>query len=619
MKLHPDNTTTSYSIRTLKYIFSAIVIILVVISFLTFRSFVNYGEDVTLRVNSNNIIQALQEVEVEVLEAVVGSRGYQLTKNPEYLRPFITSKSKIKRKLGNINKLIYVPAQQERVDSLEQLIIRQYSIVEEIIAQVNDQSVLSNYAINLLTFGRKNLENIRQLIAEIESAENEVLNNRITQQESQSKIVPVLFIVSNIIALMIIIYVFFYIYRLLKIRTETETELREKQIQLLEAERMVNMGHWSWNLDDNDLEWSDGLYQIYEKSPLTFKPTYEDFKKTVHPEDKEEVLQKINSAVENKASYDISFRKKIEEGKVKYVHDIGNPKIDFEDNLIGYFGVTQDITEQHNFQNQIIQQADELKRSNQELEQFAYVASHDLQEPLRKIRAFGDRLQTKYADKLEETGVDYVNRMQNAAERMQVLINDLLTFSRVSRKDQEFEKHDLNVLLEEVLEDLETKISETGAKIKYNKLPAIKCNYQEMQRLFQNLIGNSLKFQKPDEPPVISIKAEELRASDVKEDFPVSGNNHYVRISFKDNGIGFNEKYEDRIFNIFQRLHGRSAYKGTGIGLAICRKIVANHEGFITAKGEENKGAEFIIVLPKNLNKNDHERAEKIASHTNGR
>ncbi|MGK7392301.1 MAG: sensor histidine kinase [Candidatus Cyclobacteriaceae bacterium M2_1C_046] len=613
MKLTPGNSTSSRSISTLKYVFSAIIIVLVIISFLTFQSFLNYGEEVSLRVHSNRIIHALKEVEVEVLNAELGHRGYQLTKNPEYLQPYISSKKNIQGKLINIHELIENPDQQNRLDSLEQLIIRQYAIVEEIVAQVNQQDrekmVFSDYEINLLAIGRRNLEKTRQLIDQVEEAENKTLNETITDQEAQSRIVPVFFIVSNIIALIIIIYVFFYIYKLLKVRTETEAELREKQIQLLEAERMVNIGHWSWNLEDNSLDWSDGLYQIYEKSPLTFNPKYKDFKDTVHPDDRSEVLRKIETAVKNKAPYDISFRKKLEDGKVKYVHDIGNPKIDFEDNLIGYFGVTQDITQQHNFQNQIIQQADELKRSNMELEQFAYVASHDLQEPLRKIRAFGDRLQTKYKDKLEETGADYVNRMQNAAERMQILINDLLTFSRVSRKDQKFEKHELTPILEEVLEDLETKISDTDAKIKFDKLPAIVCNPQEMKRLFQNLIGNALKFKKPDEPPVVSIKAKELRASEVKEDFPISGNKHYLRISVKDEGIGFHEKFQERIFNIFQRLHGRSTYKGTGIGLAICRKIVANHEGFITAKGEENNGAEFIIVLPKKLNKNNHERA----------
>lgn len=623
MKLRPQNTTSGRSLRTLKYVFSAIVLVMLFTSFLAYRSFINYGEEVKWRVHSDKIIKALQDIEVEVLNAEVGHRGYQLTKNPDYLNPYLSSTKNIHGKIEDLNNLILIESNQKlRVDTLENLISRQYAIIEEIVSEVKnkdpEEARFSDYEINLLAYGRQNMLKLRQTLDNIESAENNMLKQRISQQETQSKIVPIFFIISNLVALGIIIFVFFYIYRLLKLRIKTESELREKQIQLLEAERMVKIGNWSWDIETSNVEWSEGLYQIYEKSPMTFKPDYDAFVHYIHPEDRQKVLQTIEDAVEKKSSYELYFKKLLDNKSIKYVHSIGNPKLDLENNLVGYFGVTQDVTEQRNYQNQILQQSEELKRSNQDLEQFAYVASHDLQEPLRKIRAFGDRLETKFSDKLEETGVDYINRMQNAAERMQVLINDLLAFSRVSRKDQEFKKHDLTGILEEVIEDLETKINESDAQVKYDRLPSINCNNIEMKRLFQNIIANGLKFKKPDVPPVITITSEIVKGSELKEDFHIGGNKKYVKIRIKDNGIGFQKKYKERIFNIFQRLHGRSEYKGTGIGLAICRKIVANHEGHITAKGEENKGAEFIIVLPKNLNKIDHERTKEIASNFNG-
>ena len=620
MKLDPENNISTRSIRNIKYVFSAIIIILLIISFFTFRSYLNYVEEVRKRVHSNNVIRALQEVEVEVLNAEIGHRGYQLTINPDYLKPYLDSKDDIVNKLSHINELVQVKGQQKKVDSLGQLITRQYAIIEEIINQIDvsnpQEYEFSDYEKNLLAFGRQNMSDIRQIIDQIEITEKQLLTENITEQESQSRFLPILFVISNVVALLIIIYVFFYIYKLLKIRTQTETELREKQIQLLEAERMVNIGNWSWNIETNEMEWSEGLYQIYNLSPLTVKPHYDIFTEYIFADDRKEVLRKIDEAVKHQTSYEASFRI-VDNGNIRNVNIIGNPKIDFENNLVGYFGVTQDVTEQKNYQNQIIQQAEELKRSNEDLEQFAYVASHDLQEPLRKIRAFGDRLKTKFSDKLEGTGVDYINRMENAAERMQILINDLLTFSRVSRTNKEFVKHDLTDILEEVLEDLETKINDTEGQVKFDKLPEIVCNPSEIKRLFQNIIGNSLKFQKPGIPPLVTVKSEIVKAADLKEDFPVGGNRKFVRLIIKDNGIGFQEKYQDRIFNVFQRLHGRSQYKGTGIGLAICRKVVANHEGHIMAKGEENKGAEFIIVLPKNLKKND-ERTEEVTSNIDG-
>lgn len=232
--------------------------------------------------------------------------------------------------------------------------------------------------------------------------------------------------------------------------------------------------------------------------------------------------------------------------------------------------------------------AEELKASNAELENFAYISSHDLQEPLRKIQSFGDRLKIIDGDKLSDQGKDYLERMQNAAERMQNLINDLLKFSRLSTKEEVFEKINLNIILKEVLEDLEVTIEKTNATIEFDELPVIEASPVQMRQLFQNLITNGIKFRKENEAPVIKISYRKKAAS--------HGSGEFVEIHFKDNGIGFEEKYNDRIFNIFQRLEGKK-YEGSGIGLAICRKICMKHGGNITAKSVVGEGAEFIVIL----------------------
>lgn len=238
-----------------------------------------------------------------------------------------------------------------------------------------------------------------------------------------------------------------------------------------------------------------------------------------------------------------------------------------------------------------------LERSNRELEDFAYVASHDLQEPLRKIQAFSDLLQDQYSSQLGD-GKDYLERMHKAAARMSTLIEDLLSFSRVTTKGQQFEKVDLKKVAEEVTGDLEARINDTKGIINIGELPSIHADHTQIQQLFQNLIGNALKFHKPDEPPVVTVSATTKPKTKSK---PTR-----VRLEIQDNGVGFDEKYLDRIFAVFQRLHGRESYEGTGIGLAVCKKIVERHDGIITAKSKLGKGTTFIVTLPL-----EHEK-EKI-------
>jgi two-component system, LuxR family, sensor kinase FixL len=250
-----------------------------------------------------------------------------------------------------------------------------------------------------------------------------------------------------------------------------------------------------------------------------------------------------------------------------------------------------DITQRKRAEQTLHQQAEKLGRSNAELEQFAYVASHDLQEPLRKIQAFGDRLKTKCDVALGAEGLDYLTRMQNAAARMQVLIQDLLSLSRVASNAKPFTTVDLGDVVRIVTSDLEVSINERGGRVEAGSLPVVFGDRGQLAQLFQNLIGNGLKFQKPGESPVVRVSSEAIQLTDSA--------GAAWRITVEDNGIGFDEKYHDRIFQIFQRLHGRSEYEGTGIGLAICRKIVDRHSGGIAAFSSLGAGAKFVITLPQ--------------------
>ncbi|NMM40014.1 sensor histidine kinase [Pseudoalteromonas arctica] len=238
--------------------------------------------------------------------------------------------------------------------------------------------------------------------------------------------------------------------------------------------------------------------------------------------------------------------------------------------------------------------SDELTRSNRELEEFAFVASHDLQEPLRKIQAFSDRLETMFKDELGEKGGDYIARMKNAAQRMSNLINDLLEFSRVTTRGKDFADTDLKQVLDDVLSDLEIAIKESNAQVKVGEMPVIQADLSQMQQLFLNLVSNAVKFRRPDVAPIISIEYQ--HHTEFNDDYNTEL--EWQIITVKDNGIGFAAEYTDKIFVPFQRLHGRSQYKGTGIGLSVCRRIVERHGGTITAQSEAGEGATFIIKLP---------------------
>jgi len=305
----------------------------------------------------------------------------------------------------------------------------------------------------------------------------------------------------------------------------------------------------------------------------------------------------------------------VDQEQFKEVHINGKPEMrwshtskvlwrDRQGRVIGTAGITRDIN-QSKLAQEALRRSEEklrhftmqLERSNRELQDFAYVASHDLQEPLRKIVVFGERLKDKCTDNLPPEACDYIDRMQKAAGRMQVLISDLLSFSRVTTKAQPFTSVDLSRTVREVVGDLEARIELVKGRVEVGPLPLIQSEPLQMRQLVQNLIGNALKFRRPEEPPVVKVEATLISAPRPRSGAGAPAE-ELCQLTVSDNGIGFDEKYLDRIFNVFQRLHTRNEYEGTGMGLAIARKIVLYHGGDITAKSKPGHGSTFIITLP---------------------
>lgn len=371
----------------------------------------------------------------------------------------------------------------------------------------------------------------------------------------------------------------------------------EREFLLRAAENIANVGSWWWNASTQNMFWSDGLCKIFNRDKV-FLPSWQAFIDDAHEDDRDALNECFRQAMAAKEGFEIEYRARVK-GQIKYLKLVGRLMSDANGFSDGLMGTVKDISEEKLNELWFKHQSEELRRSNDELEKFAYVASHDLQEPLRKIRAFANRLETKYKNQLEAEALEYIDRMHKAAERMQTLIQDIFAFSRVSRVADPFLPADLNTVLANVLDDLEAYIEHKHAQITIGKLPVIIGDKVQLKRLFQNLLSNAIKFHQPGENPVITVSSSIIDTEQAAAEFGIPLQElNYHRISIKDNGIGFDQQYADKIFNIFQRLHGRVQYEGSGIGLAICRRIVTNHSGYITARSQENQGAEFLIIFP---------------------
>lgn len=360
---------------------------------------------------------------------------------------------------------------------------------------------------------------------------------------------------------------------------------------LSDAEAMAKIGSYRWDLGNLKSTISDNYYRILDFEPNEVELNLEDYAQFIHPEDLAIYKAGAKNILEDKIVKDITYRIFTKKGKIKYLFSTGH----LENNLV--VGLVKDVTEEYKAERRLREKNQELKRSNEELESFNRVASHDLQEPLRKIQMFLSRISGSELENLSEQGRGYIEKVNSSANRMQTLIKYLLSYSRINRTKKDFVKTDLNDILEKVQEDLEDLIKETGVLVSVESLPTLKAIPFQMEQLFNNLLSNAIKYRKANVQGTIFIRSVKVPQSLITENFTKKKKNYY-RIEVKDNGIGFNQSNAKKIFELFQRLHQKDEYSGTGIGLAICKKITENHNGHIFAESTPNEGSSFNIYLP---------------------
>lgn len=377
----------------------------------------------------------------------------------------------------------------------------------------------------------------------------------------------------------------------IEFRKQLEKELVENNARLNEAEQISKLGHWKWTAATNLIKASPNFFKIYE-APFQEIGVRGEMHKYIHADDREFVKARVALASQTKDYGQFYFRIVTPSGKQKTIFANGIVELNDRHEIAFILGTIQDVTEQKAIENELLQKTQALESMNANLQKFASVASHDLQEPLRKVSTFISLLQRRYGPLIDFKGQELFNKTVDATVRMQQLIQSILEFSKLPTQEVRFDVVSLDDTLKIVLSNLEISIAEKNAIITYGNMPTIMANSNQLQQLFQNLISNAIKFSRFNVPPTIKIRA--LINTNEKDVL----NDPFCEITITDSGIGFEEEYAEQIFLPFQRLNNKTQFEGTGIGLAICKKIVENHHGSISVKSKVGEGSTFTILLP---------------------
>lgn len=587
---------------------------------------------------SREVSRSLRVLLGSVVDAESAQRGYQITGETEYLVPFQNAEKEILELQRRLFKAIEGDEfHLNRFEMLKSLINAKFTELSESVRI--RKSVDRERAREFIQagHGKDLMDRIRTLADQMERHEEENLreNSRVAKERYQSASFTA--VLGGSLTVVMVAMAFFLVRKELNRREQAERTLRESEQRFRTLTEAIPQ--LVWNCDSaGRITYVNRQWAAYTDMDVGNMPTLW-WNQIAHPED----IQAIDIAWKqarflHPEPFEVEMRlRNVHDGSYCWYQCSVVPLLRADGKVDQWIGALSSIDEQKRHSdileslvrlrtqelesaNELLQAeigersraeekanaiSVELRRSNEDLEKFAYVASHDLQEPLRKIQSFGDRLVTTNYDSLNAKGQDYLERMKSAATRMRKLIEDLLSFSRVSSKGISFAPVDLAELVEGVLSDLEVSVTQTSATVELGPLPEIQADASQIRQLLQNLIGNALKFRKPDVPPHVIVRCSRWEELSPNADPPVP-NGAGFRLEVADNGIGFDQSYADRVFEVFQRLHGRNEYDGTGIGLAICRKIVQRHGGRLDVRSRPNEGATFYADLPEQSQEDEH-------------
>lgn len=363
-------------------------------------------------------------------------------------------------------------------------------------------------------------------------------------------------------------------------------------------EEILQVGVCKIDSKSANINWSRGLYLLLGFEPFSVEPGPENFLKHIQASDLLLVSRALEEAGQQQKPYQIEFSITDPTGIQKRLRAENYFHYSNNNALVEQSIVVKDVTEEHRKLQQLEHKIEQLQKSNNNLQEFVQVASHDLKEPLRKIAVFTEKLNSEYQHTLEEGAKVSLSKISGSVKSMQLLLEDLLNFSTLSANEREFEKVSVNTIVKAVLSDLEVKIEKSKCIVDCSDIPLIDAYPSQIKQLFSNLITNAIKFRKEGTAPAIKISCGEVNPGHYPQ-LPILLYKPYIKITISDNGVGFEQIYSEKIFQVFQRLHSKAEYDGSGIGLSICKKIMENHHGYIFAKGEPGVGATFSLLFPK--------------------
>jgi PAS domain S-box-containing protein len=591
--------------------FGLALLMLATVAYITYRSTHGLEESAEWVSQRHDFLDQLSSFELHLMEVDSAARGYLLASDEQYLPAYDLARRKLVQDMlsieGAVSRTQFEGAdtrdqEVSYVQQLHQLLLKKTGIVKAAIAARREQGL--DGAAAMLSDGQdeKVTMALRSVLSSLRAMEQSRLHTRSTLTSAIGDSTFHVVLMATFLSAVILALATLNIRRDIAIRRRAEEALAEEHnllrgvMDAMPEQVFVTNREGRFIIDNISHRSFLGVKLARDIEGRTSADFFPPGAAAEMDKDNQAIMETGHPVINHE---DLVVRG---DGQVVWIATTKVPLNDVEGNCIGLVGVSSDISIRKEAEERLRLAAEQLRRSNLELQEFASVASHDLQEPLRKIQAFGDR------PALGENGRDYLERMQDAARRMQILLHDLLTLSRITSKAQPFQRVDLLKIVEDVVSDLEVRIEQTGARVEIGRLPSIDADAGQMRQLLQNLISNALKFHAPGLKPEVIISAKVL---DNAESLPGSmPGEELVQIMVRDNGIGFDERYLDRIFQVFQRLHSRSDFEGTGIGLAVCRKIADRHGGIISAKSSEGQGATFIVTLPvKQRNSEPNEEA----------
>lgn len=586
------------SSNSLRVIFVIAVFILLFLSSIAYKHNQDLNESSKLVMHTYEINIQLERLMSAIKDAETGQRGYIITRNGRFLTPYLYSRDKVNSSFITLKKLTADnPAQQQNLERLFKLIIQRFVSFENCLKYSDPKTYDKRKLDNHMFGGRILMDNIRFQVDKMNDIEKKYLERRQKIYDQEISLSPIFSISLFLTALLFILLAYRQI-------SKDFTRLKVYNKKLLisgglisESEAIGKFSTWQWDLDSDKIDYSENQYRLLGVKPNSFVPEKGSFLNFVHPDDKEIVAESMEGVLEKKNLPFIYFKIARPDHEIRYFKSTGKLLTDQQGSKI-LLGINFDITDEHLLNIELQERNKELEKSNKELASFNHVASHDLQEPLRKIQTFISRVSDADKAVLSDSAKDYINKIEASAKRMRVLIDDLLLFSRTNTTKKEFIKSNLDELLESAQSDLTEIIHEKNAVIKASKLPRLAVIPYQIEQLFINLIGNSLKYSQPDVVPEIKIESEKVLSEDYPEILEQSIKKFH-KITFTDNGMGFDPQFKETIFVLFQRLHSKTDYPGTGIGLAICKKIVENHKGHILADSVPGKGSTFTVFLPE--------------------